>query len=79
MVSEINTIETTATPLLVWSLFTAAYTTDSSIRNSIIDQIWNRISSNTTDTGIFSTAYKLDSTGAAIKNLARFCPFSLPY
>lgn len=51
-------------------MFAAAYATDSSVRSGIIDQIWTRLSNNATDTGIFSTAYKLD-TGAAVNNFAR--------
>ncbi|KAF7794738.1 hypothetical protein EIP86_005876 [Pleurotus ostreatoroseus] len=69
--------------LSVWSLFAAAYATDSSVRNSIVDQIWNRVSSNITNTGIFSTSYKLDNTSAPISNAASpfiggvFAPLSL--
>ncbi|KAF7794744.1 hypothetical protein EIP86_005882 [Pleurotus ostreatoroseus] len=54
----------------VWSLFTAAYASDSAVRNSIVDQVWERVSSNATDTGIFSTAYRLDQAGGGINNVA---------
>lgn len=60
----------------VWSLFTAAYTTDPNVRNSIIDQIWGRVSSNATDTGIFSTSYSLGKAqGAPISNGGRCAQF----
>ncbi len=56
----------------VWSLFTAAYTTDPNVRDSMVDQIWGRVSSNATDTGIFSTSYSLGKAqGAPIDNSGR--------
>ncbi|KAF7794746.1 hypothetical protein EIP86_005884 [Pleurotus ostreatoroseus] len=55
--------------MLAWSLFAAAYATDPGVRSSIVDQLWGRISSNSTDTGIFSTAYSLGQNGAAIQNI----------
>ncbi len=56
---------------LVWSLFAAAYSDDPVVQQNIVDQIWGRVSSNATDTGIFSTVYKLGGNGAPIGNMAR--------
>lgn len=56
---------------VVWSLFSAAYSDDPAVQRNIVDQIWGRVASNATNTGIFSTAYKLDLSGTPISNTAR--------
>ena len=55
---------------LAWTLFTAMTVTDTNVRNSIIDQIWNFASKNAS-MSIFPTDFTLDGKGSAVNNLAR--------
>ncbi|KIP05603.1 hypothetical protein PHLGIDRAFT_108072, partial [Phlebiopsis gigantea 11061_1 CR5-6] len=52
-----------------WTLFTAMIVTDSNVRNSMIDQVWNFASKNNSQT-IFPTSFTLDGKGSAVNNLA---------
>ncbi|KAJ3530917.1 hypothetical protein NM688_g7646 [Phlebia brevispora] len=48
-----------------WSMFAAGYVTDPSVRQTLVDQIWGYVSSNSTNNGIFPIVYNITS-GAGI-------------
>ena len=60
--ADISPVYYMAKPLndVVWSLFAAAYSNDTSIKLQIGDQIWNKMTSNVSGVGMFLPAYGLN-------------------
>jgi len=61
----IDTLTATSQGDAAWTMFTAAITTDASVRESLMDAVLTHITSNQS-TFPFSKTYKLDSTGAYV-------------